>query len=106
MPLTDTAVRQAKPQDKPRKMADGGGLYLLVNQVGKYWRWKYRYQGKEKVLALGVYPDVSLAQARERHQEGRKILASGADPVAARKQQASAPEALTFEQAAREWWAH
>jgi hypothetical protein len=48
MPLTDTAVRQAKPQDKPRKMADGGGLYLLVNQVGKYWRWKYRYQGKEK----------------------------------------------------------
>ncbi|WP_081451596.1 tyrosine-type recombinase/integrase [Achromobacter piechaudii] len=106
MPLTDTAVRQAKPTEKPRKLSDSGGLYLLVNKAGRYWRWKYRHGGKEKVMALGVYPDVSLAQARERHQEGRKLLASGVDPMADRKQQASAPAATTFEQAARQWWVH
>lgn len=106
MPLTDTAVRQAKPAEKPRKLSDSGGLYLLVNQAGKYWRWKYRHGGKEKVMALGVYPDVTLAQARERHQVGRKLLTSGVDPMADRKQQASAPAATTFEQAARQWWAH
>jgi len=106
MPLTDTAVRQAKPTEKPRKLSDSGGLYLLVNKAGRYWRWKYRHGGKEKVMALGVYPDVTLAQARERHQEGRKLLASGVDPMADRKQQASAPATTTFEQAARQWWAH
>lgn len=106
MPLTDTAVRQAKPTEKPRKLSDSGGLYLLVNKAGRYWRWKYRHGGKEKVMALGVYPNVTLAQARERHQEGRKLLASGVDPMADRKQQASAPATTTFEQAARQWWAH
>ncbi|MCZ8395879.1 tyrosine-type recombinase/integrase [Achromobacter ruhlandii] len=106
MPLTDTAVRQAKPAEKPRKLSDSGGLYLLVNKAGRYWRWKYRHGGKEKVMALGVYPDVTLAQARERHQEGRKLLAAGVDPMAERKQQASAPAATTFEQAARRWWSH
>ncbi|MPT37789.1 MAG: DUF4102 domain-containing protein [Achromobacter sp.] len=106
MPLTDTAVRQAKPAEKPRKLSDSGGLYLLVNKAGRYWRWKYRHGGKEKVMALGVYPEVSLAQARERHQEGRKLLASGIDPMADRKRQASAPATTTFEQAARQWWAH
>ena len=61
MSLTDTAARQAKAAEKPYKLADGGGLYLLVSQTGKYWRWDYRHVGKRKTLALGVYPDVSLA---------------------------------------------
>ena len=68
MPLTDTAVRNAKNAEKPFKMADGGGLYLLVNKIGKYWRWDYRHLDKRKTLALGVYPDVTLAKAREKHQ--------------------------------------
>lgn len=106
MPLTDLQVRKEKPSDKPRKLADGGGLYLLVNQAGKYWRWKYRFEGKEKVMALGVYPDVSLAEAREAHQTARKLLASGADPMAERKQQAFAPAGTTFMQVARQWWDH
>jgi len=55
--LTELRIRNEKPGEKPRKLADGGGLYLLVNTSGKYWRWKYRFQGKEKVMALGVYPD-------------------------------------------------
>lgn len=80
MPLTDTVCRQTKSTDKPRKLSDGGGLYLLVKQSGKYWRWDYRHLGKRKTLALGVYPEVSLAQARERHQSGRKQLAEGIDP--------------------------
>ncbi|AXW09980.1 integrase [Ralstonia solanacearum] len=106
MPLTDLQVRKEKPSDKPRKLADGGGLYLLVNQAGKYWRWKYRFDSKEKVMALGVYPDVSLAEAREAHQAARKLLASGADPMAERKQQALAPVGTTFMQVARQWWDH
>lgn len=80
MPLTDTVCRQTKATDKPRKLSDGGGLYLLVKQSGKYWRWDYRHLGKRKTLALGIYPEVSLAQARERHQSGRKQLAEGIDP--------------------------
>ncbi len=73
MLLTDIACRQAKPTDKARKLADGGGLYLLVNLVGKYWRMDYRYGGKRKTLALGVYPAISLADARERRQEAHKL---------------------------------
>jgi hypothetical protein len=66
MPLTDTAIKKAKPGAKPVKLSDGRGLYLLVSPAGsKLWRWKYRFLGKEKVMALGAYPDVSLAQARE-----------------------------------------
>ena len=76
MPLTDTAIRQAKPTDKARKMTDGGGLYLLVNQQGKYWRWDYRFAGKRKTMAIGVYPDVSLAMARERHANARTLPVS------------------------------
>jgi len=104
MALTDTQVRNEKPSEKPRKLADGGGLYLLLNQTGKYWRWKYRFQGKEKVMALGVYPAVSLAQARARHKEARGILESGTDPMERKKQPAE--QALTFEAIARQWWAH
>jgi hypothetical protein len=68
MPLTDIKVRTAKPEGKPYKLSDGGGLFLLVQPTGgKWWRYKYRYAGKEKLLALGAYPDVGLADARERH---------------------------------------
>ena len=68
MPLTDTAIRKAKPTDKPQRLFDGGGLYLEISPAGgKLWRWKYRHGGKEKRLALGTYPDVSLSDARQRH---------------------------------------
>ncbi|MDK1380981.1 Arm DNA-binding domain-containing protein [Ralstonia nicotianae] len=101
--LTHLQVQKEKLSDKPRKLADGGGLYLLVNQAGKHWRWKYRFEGKEKVMALGVYPDVSLAEAREAHQAARKLLASGTDPMAERKQQTLAPAGAAFMQVACQW---
>lgn len=106
MPITDTACRQAKPARKPYKMADGGGLYLLVNQTGKYWRWDYRFAGKRKTLALGVYPETSLAQARERHQDARKLLADGVDPgeqKKADKRAAKVAAANSFEAVALGW---
>ena len=67
----------AKFADKARKLAGSGGLYLLVNRQGKYWRCDYRHAGKRKTMALGVYPDVSLAQARERHAVARAVLGGG-----------------------------
>jgi integrase len=106
MALTDLQIRKEKATEKPRKLADGGGLYLLVNQAGKYWRWKYRIDGKEKVMALGVYPDVTLADARTAHHAGRKLLASQVDPMADRRQQANVAEHATFAQLAHKWWAH
>src|SRR5476651_316168 len=87
MSLTDIAVRNAKPRAKPFKLSDGGGLFLLVQPTGgKWWRYKYRFAGKEKLLALGAYPDVSLADARERHAQARKVLAAGNDPGEAKKE--------------------
>ena len=87
MPLTDTAIRKAKPTDKPLKLSDAKGLYLLVNPTGsKLWRWKYRVDGKEKTMALGSYPDMSLAQARMRHEDERRVLLAGIDPMAQRIQ--------------------
>ena len=81
MPLTDTAARNAKPREKSYKIADAKGMYLEVTPAGgKYWRMKYRFSGKEKRLALGVYLDVSLAQARERCGQARKHPANGVDP--------------------------
>lgn len=81
MPLTDTAIRNAKPGDKPRKLADERGLFILVTpKGGKWWRLKYRFGDKEKLLALGVYPDVGLKDARARRDEARKLLAEGIDP--------------------------
>jgi hypothetical protein len=75
MPLTDTAIRKTKPGSKPIRLFDGGGLYLEVTPAGgKLWRWKYRFGGKEKRLALGTYPGVSLSEARQRHAEARKLL--------------------------------
>jgi integrase len=105
MPLTDTAIRKAKPADKPVRMFDGGGLYLEVAPAGgKWWRLKYRFGGKEKRLSLGVYPDVGLAEARRRREEARKLVAAGADPSAARKaEKASRAGADSFEAIAREW---
>ena len=78
MPLTDTALRNVKPGLKPRKLFDGGGLFVILNPSGsRWWRIKYRFGGKEKLLSLGVYPDVSLKEARQRRDECRQTLASG-----------------------------
>jgi integrase len=86
MELTDTAIRRSRPTEKPYKLADGKGLYLLVNPSGsKLWRWKYRHEGKEKLMPFGAYPDVSLADARVRHAEARRLLAAGSDPMVQRK---------------------
>jgi integrase len=86
MPLTDTAVRNAKPADKAQKLFDGGGLFLLITPTGqRYWRLKYRFGSKEKLLALGVYPDVSLALARKKRNEARERLAAGIDPSEVKK---------------------
>lgn len=109
MSLTDVAVRNAKPGDKPIKLADGRGLYLEVSPSGgKWWRLKYRFEGKEKRLSLGVYPDVGLKEARDRRDAARKLLADGVDPSANRKAQkiAKADQASnSFEVVAREWFA-
>ena len=105
MPLTDTAVRSAKPQTRTRKLFDGGGLYLEVSPAGgKWWRWKYRFGGKEKRLSLGVYPDVSLKSARERRAAVRQQLSAGIDPGQARKaQKLAVAGGDSFEVIAREW---
>ena len=107
MPLTDTAVRQAKPGAKATKLHDGRGLFLLVRPEGsKWWRFRYSLGGKEKMLSLGVYPDVSLKDARDRRDEARKLLANGIDPSDIRKAQKSARAervANSFETVAREW---
>jgi integrase len=105
--LSDAAVRNAKAKTKPYKMSDGDGLFLLVMPSGsKYWRLKYFFAGKEKLLALGVYPDVTLADARERRAQSRKVLAAGNDPGAAKKEAKrliTHQHANTFELVAREW---
>lgn len=86
MPLSDAAIRKVKPSEKPLRLFDGGGLYLEVAPSGgKLWRWKYRYAGKEKRLALGIYPEVGLAEARTKHVEARKVLSAGIDPGEQRK---------------------
>lgn len=107
--LTDTAVRNAKAAAKPYKLADEAGMFLLVTPAGgKYWRLKYRFLNKEKLLALGVYPDVSLSAARKKRDEAREKLAAGVDPSEARKldKRAALLNAETsFEAVAREWQA-
>jgi integrase len=86
MPLTDVAVRTAKPQEAPYKLSDGGGLYLLVRPDGaRYWRMDYRWIGKRGTLAFGVYPTVTLVEAREKRQNAKKQIAAGVDPSAQRK---------------------
>lgn len=107
MALTDTAVRNAKSTSKTQKLFDERGLYLEVPVKGnKRWRLKYRFQGKEKLLSLGVYPDVRLKDARERRDELRRLLANGIDPSAQRKAEKAAihdKAANSFEIVAREW---
>jgi integrase len=108
MPLSDTAIRNAKPKDKPYKLSDEKGLYLLINQTGKYWRFDYRFNDKRKTLALGVYPDTTLAVAREKRAEARTLLANDVDPSLNRKIQKAANaerSANSFEAVAREWFA-
>jgi len=106
--LSDAKARNAKPGPKPYKIADGEGLFLLVTPAGgKYWRLKYFYAGKEKLLALGVYPEVTLADARERRIQARKVLAAGNDPAEAKKQArrlAIIKSGNSFETVAREWF--
>ena len=107
--LTAIAVRNAKPDKRPRKLSDEKGLYLLVQPKGsKYWRMKYRFAGKEKLLALGVYPDVSLSTARERRDNARRLLADEVDPSAVRRQGKLAniqSAESSFENVALEWFA-
>jgi integrase len=109
MALTDTAIRSTKPGSKPLKLSDERGLFLLVTPAGgKWWRLKYRFNGKEKLLSLGVYPDTSLKDARTRRDEARKLLAEGVDPSENRKAQKTArteQAANSFEVVAREWFA-
>ena len=110
MALADTFVRQVKHTGKPAgdKHTDGGGMYLLVKAGGKYWRMDYTHADKRKTLALGVYPEVSLAKARQRRDKARELLADGIDPSIAKKEdkQAKADAAAnTFEMVARDWLA-
>lgn len=109
MKLTDTQIRKSKPQSKAYKLSDGGGMYLEVMPTGsKYWRLKYRFNGKEKRLALGVYPEVTLAIARDKMHEARKLLANDIDPSENKKAVKASKNAKTansFEVIAREWWA-
>ncbi|MCU6376609.1 tyrosine-type recombinase/integrase [Morganella morganii] len=107
MALTDIKIKTAKPLEKPYKLSDSGGLYLLVNRNGsKYWRLKYRFAGKEKMLSIGVYPQVTLAEARNQRDEAKKLLAQNKDP-SEEKQLAKLEKYLssesTFEAVAREW---
>jgi integrase len=108
MALTDTAIKRSHPEDKPYKLADGKGLYLLVNPSGgKLWRWKYRFEGKEKLMPFGAYPEVSLAEARVRHAEARRKLVAGSDPMAERKAMSEAAKVETenrFSEIAALWF--
>ena len=104
MKLNDTTIRNAKPREKAYKLSDGRGMYLQVPPRGnKRWRLKYRYGGKEKSISLGVYPDVSLKDARDNCAAARKLLARGVDPSAARQAEKHA-EVESFESIALEWY--
>lgn len=105
MKLSDVAVRQAKPKEKPYKLADGTGLYLLVNQAGRYWRYDYRFGEKRKTISYGVYPVMTLSAAREAHIAAKRELSEGRDPMAARKAEKQA-EAMTFKAVAEKWFKH
>ena len=90
--LTDAKARKAKPEPKAYKLSDGGGLFLLVNPNGsKLWRYKFRLDGKEGLYSIGIYPDVSLSQAREQHQQARSLVAKGINPKTAVRRQLLCP---------------
>lgn len=97
MALTELQVENAEASDKPLKLSDGGNMYLLIQPNGaKYWRLDYRCAGKRKTLAIGVYPDVTLADARTRREEARNLLANGIDPSAAKHVQKAEQKALAL----------
>ncbi len=107
MPLTDTAIRNAKPKDKPYKLSDEKGMYLLVNQTGKYFRFDYRFGGKRKTYAIGIYPDVSLKDARWKRDEARQLIQNNIDPSQHKKETKNLQKeqgANSFEAIAREWF--
>src|SRR5574340_528092 len=112
MPLTDTTIRNAKPADKPadkpKSLADERGLSILIQpNGGKWWRFRYRFNGKAKMLSFGIYPDIGLKEARERREEARKLLVQGVEPGENRKAQKAAKNeraANSFEVVAREWF--
>lgn len=108
MALTDATIKATKPKETTQKLPDGRGLQLHVTPQGsKLWRWAYRFDGKQKTMALGTYPDVSLAQARDGREAARKLLASGTDPMAQRKAVKEARQLAadnSFATVARLWW--
>lgn len=108
MALTDIKVKSIKPTDKSVKVTDGQGMFLLVKPSGaKYWRFQYRFSGKQKVLALGVYPTISLGDARRKRDEARKLISNGIDPSEKKKEdKIEQSGALTFEAVARNWHAN
>jgi integrase len=111
MTLTAVEIKNVKPLEKPLKLSDGGGLYVLVSPTGsKYWRLDYRFKGKRKTLAIGVYPAVTLLKARERREAARKLLADGIDPSENRKADKCTVKtdqaANSFESIARDWYAN
>jgi integrase len=105
--LTELGVRKAKPSSKPKKFSDGGGLFLLLHPSGsKYWRMKYRFIGKEKLLAFGVWPEVSLTEARKKRNEAKQLIKSGKDPSAAKKNlkvSQKVAQSNTFGSVTEEW---
>ena len=105
--LTVLGLRKVKPSSKPKKLSDGGGLFLLLHQSGsKYWRMKYRFMGKEKLLAFGVWPEVSLTEARKKRNEAKQLLKSGKDPSAAKKNlkvSQKVAQSNTFGSVTEEW---
>ena len=110
MPVTHAEIVNAKPREKPYRLFDGRGLYLEVAPSGgRWWRFKYRFKGKEKRLSLGVYPEVSIKAARDRLDEARRKLASGIDPADERRSNGPTPTegapSNSFEAVAREWFA-
>jgi integrase len=109
MALTDLKIRNAKPKDVPYRLADSGGLYLYLSPAGgKLWRWKYRFAGKEKLMSFGAYPEISLLAARTAHQEQRRKLAVGTDPMAERKAEKTVQLRQienSFEHVAKTWFA-
>jgi hypothetical protein len=110
MALTEFEVRKAKVSNKAYKLADSGGLHVWVTPAGaKSWRWKYRFEGVEKLMSFGKYPEITLAMAREHHSNGRRLLATGIDPMANRKEAKTVELAQTegsFKSIAALWLEH
>ncbi|WP_248900928.1 tyrosine-type recombinase/integrase [Escherichia fergusonii] len=108
MALTDIKVRSAKPQEKEYTLVDGDGMFLLIHPNGsKYWRFRFRFGGKQHLMAFGVYPEISLADARQKREEARRLVAAGIDPREHKRavKEELAKEDITFESVAREWHA-